>query len=407
MGSMKRVLMAVAAFVIFGSSVYSQEGLSIYGFFQASAFHVENDYTFKTSKLNPLMGDSKKSEAYTSYQLQQANLLMRNEFNDNFSAFLNLEFTNNYNSLNGWGSFGIKEAFMRYQLNDQFTAKVGMFIPKFNNLYEIYEKTPLLPYAFRPFVYETVLESVIDQNDFLPNKAFAQIEGFLPVDEVKLDYAAYFGNIESKYITSSEKKDEITTSMPVYGMNQKNDLAAFGARIGARYNSLKVGVSFAKDMKNMNNFSVKYATAPAVVVNFGDVPRTKIGVDFNVSQFGFTLAGEMIMTSLDLDDTQETTLKATSKGSKGIIGEETNKLFYFTSLKYNISDEFFVYGMYNYFQDKMLYNTQDGLKSISGGIGYSPIPNVTFKAQYFRNDSDNKLLEYTHNGIMIATSVAF
>ena len=119
MGSMKRVLMAVAAFVIFGSSVYSQEGLSIYGFFQASAFHVENDYTFKTSKLNPLMGDSKKSEAYTSYQLQQANLLMRNEFNDNFSAFLNLEFTNNYNSLNGWGSFGIKEAFMRYQLNDQ------------------------------------------------------------------------------------------------------------------------------------------------------------------------------------------------------------------------------------------------------------------------------------------------
>ena len=412
MGNFKTILRAFIALIILGSTASAQEGLSIYGFFQASALHLKNEYTFKASKFGiPTATDSKITESYTSYQLQQANLLLRNEFNDQFSGFLNLEFTNNYSSSKGWGSFGVKEAFMRYQYSEQLVAKIGMFVPKFNNLYEISEKTPLLPYAFRPLVYETITESIIDQNDFLPSKAFAQIEGFIPIDEVKIDYAAYFGNVESKYITSETVPAQL---MAVNGMNQKNDLAAFGGRIGARYNTLKFGVSLAKDMKNMSNIEQYFAAAsninPFVAkINFGNVPRTKLGVDLNVSKFGFTFSGEMILTTLDLSDAHKDTLKSLQSGmfTKGIINEDTDKLFYYTTLKYNFTDEVFVYGMYNFFQDKMIYNTQEGIKSMSGGIGYSPLPNVTFKAQYFHNQSDNNLLEFTHYGLMIATSVAF
>ncbi len=404
----KPILKAAIALIIMGGSVYAQEGLSIYGFFQASALHLDNEYTFKTTKFG-LPSDRLVKEAYTSYQLQQANLLMRNEFNEQFSGFVNLEFTNNYSSSKGWGSFGLKEAFLRYQLNDNLVGKIGMFVPKFNNLYEIYEKTPLLPYAFRPIVYETIVESIIDQSDFLPGKAFAQVEGFIPFDEVKLDYAAYFGNVESNYITSEDVKTDI---MAVNGMNQKNDFAAFGGRIGARYNSLKVGVSLARDMKNMNNFVQYYGPADTsnksvVKLDFDNVVRTKLGVDFNVSQFGFTLTGEMIMTTLGLTDDNKKVLKATSTATKGIVGDEADKLFYFVSLKYALTDELFVYGMYNYFQDKLSYNTYEGLKSISGGVGYSPLQNVTFKAQYFNNTADNNLLKFSHNGLMVATSVAF
>lgn len=64
MGNFKTILRAFIALIILGSTASAQEGLSIYGFFQASAFHVKNDYTFKTTKLGYPV-DQKKSEVYT------------------------------------------------------------------------------------------------------------------------------------------------------------------------------------------------------------------------------------------------------------------------------------------------------------------------------------------------------
>ncbi len=75
-------------------------------------------------------------------------------------------------------------------------------VPTFNNLNEIKNRTPLLPYIFRPFVYEASVFDLFPVNELVPEQAFLQVYGFIPAGEVKFDYAVYVGN-GSEYIDAS------------------------------------------------------------------------------------------------------------------------------------------------------------------------------------------------------------
>ena len=98
--------------------------------------------------------DRRSSGTRNTFILQQANIFFRKQFNSRFAAFVDLEFTNTYASTRKWGTFRLEEAWVRYQTSEEFSIKAGLLVPVFNNLNEIKNRMPLLPYITRPFVYE-------------------------------------------------------------------------------------------------------------------------------------------------------------------------------------------------------------------------------------------------------------
>ena len=165
----------VAVLLLEASGAFGQtknSDLKIFGYFQASLGSQKDLQTLRESN---------------SFTLQQLNLFLQKDLTADWTAFVNFEFVNSYSSVYNWGAFSLEEAWINYNRSNQFKLKLGLLTPAFNNLNEIKNRTPLLPYIIRPVVYESSFRETVPTEQFLPARAFAQVYGSITLADTKFD----------------------------------------------------------------------------------------------------------------------------------------------------------------------------------------------------------------------------
>lgn len=300
-------LSAIVALLLMGpSDTFAQPDespIKTFGYFQNSFIH---------------QTDFDDNPEQNSFSVQQLNLFFQKDLVPKWRAFVNFEFLNNFSASRQWGTANLEEAWVRYRANEKFSLKLGLLIPTFNNLNEIKNRTPLLPYIIRPIVYETSFSEFIAVEEFTPARAFVQAYGFLPLNAAKLDYALFVGN--SPNINNQSDIGQT-------GIDSTNTFL-IGGRIGARFGELKVGLSTTRE--NVNGFPSVEAAAGTAPVNFEKVPRTRIGGDLSYHLGQFSFEAEFITVTYD-DDLPNVSI---------------DKEFYYATLGYHVTDQLFVYGSY-------------------------------------------------------------
>ncbi len=389
---MKRFLLLLALFGVVGFNAQAQSGdLRIFGYFQTQFRHAE-----EAAQVNLPGGMTVPvyiPETVNSFSLQHLNLLMAKNLSERFSAFVNLEFVNTYDSDLGWGSFGVEEAWVRYRYDRRFDVKVGALIPTFNNLNQIKNRAPLLPYIIRPFVYENSYADVLGIAEFVPQQAFIEASGSLPAGDATFDYAAYMGNSEQENVISA-------SLLTVPSATDTSSAKLFGGRVGARWNGIKVGVSAAVDRDNFNR-------APYAM---GEVDRLRFGADASFTISRFFGEGEYIRVSYDPNDAQQARLDALPAATGGMVPSDLGRTFYYALLGADVTEAFFVYGTYNFQKDdaSTLTGSVEGFEAFSGGTGYRINDALTVKAQYIRVQTRGDVgLDYDGNFLFGAISATF
>ncbi len=346
-----RVTYLTMFFSIIGST-FAQSDLEIFGFFQATIGKVDGSYSAVATVPIEIFGVDKlrlvdKSENNVNPSIQQFNLFLRKELAENFTAWVNFEILGSYNTKYKWGVFSLEEAWVNYQSSDAFNVKVGLLIPKFGYFNEIKNRFPLIPYITRPLIYESSIPSV-DISSYIPERAFAQINGYFPLGELTIDYAAFFGQSEESYITGPD-------GAAIGGMSvDTTNFKLFGGRIGAKVGELRLGISGTIDKDNQQS-----------TIN-EDVSRTRLAFDLGYSAFDFFFEGEYISVNLDAENTTR----------------DQNKFFYYGTLGYNFTDKLFGYGTYSYMKDNDDDVIRTGMTGLIFGAGYRLIDSVVLKAAY-------------------------
>ena len=96
----------------------------------------------------------------------------------------------------------LEEGWVKYSYNQALNVKGGLILPSFNALLKVKNRTPLLPYILRPLVYEPLMADRMNTEAFLPFRANVEVYGSIPVYDLNVDYAVFWGNSESSYIIS-------------------------------------------------------------------------------------------------------------------------------------------------------------------------------------------------------------
>ena len=299
-----------------------------------------------------------------TFLAQQLNLFLQKDLGERWTALVDFEVVNNFSSTRRWGSFNLEEAWIRYRASRQFNLKVGLHIPPFNNLNEIKNRTPLLPYIIRPFVYETSLGEAIDTETYLPARAFGQIYGFFPVDGLKIDYALYLGN--SPNINDQRERGQT-------GADTSNTFLV-GGRLGLRVGELKAGVSAARDYVNPIG-PIPYDALPGEPEQYQDIARTRLGADLSYTHRRLYLETEIIRVDAGRSD----------------IGLDMDLYFWYGTLGYFVTDRLLVYGSYwtNWEWHTVLGERLRARVNIpTGGASYMLNDMMTLKAQYAYVDID-------------------
>ncbi|MFQ5633065.1 MAG: porin, partial [bacterium] len=287
----------------------SESPLRIYGYFQ-------NSFTHQT--------ESNDDPEKNSFNMQQLNLLFQKKLGKHWRAFVNFEFINSFSSSRQWGAANLEEAWAAYSKNEKFNLKLGLLLPIFNNLNEIKNRTPLLPYVIRPIAYETSFQEFIPVEDFAPARAFVQTYGFLPVKELKLDYAAYLGNSPNIAAQNPLNPEEFTQT----GVDTTNTFM-IGGRIGLRYyDDFKIGLSATYDKTRIVAMAREVLSAPTI--QFGNIPRRRFGGDLSFELWNFSFESEFILVRHD-EDIEKTDL---------------DRDFYYATLGYLINERLFIYVSY-------------------------------------------------------------
>jgi hypothetical protein len=290
--------------------------------------------------------------ALNSFSLQQLNLLFQKELATKWTAFVNVEAVNSFNSKRNFGSIKFEEAWVKYRASAKLSLKVGLQIPTFNNLNEIKNRTPLLPYALRPHVYETSFEEFVSVEEYLPTRGFAQVYGFLPSGKVKLDYAAFLGN--SSMVNGDAELGQT-------GVDTSSSFLS-GGRLGLRWKTLKLGVSATHEKGTIKGDILDIHDGP--VSDFEDISRVRIGTDVSLDYRDFSLEAELIYLrygerATDLD---------------------IYKAFYYGTLGYYVNSSLFVYASYWYNKEDATV-AKSSIKVPTGGLSYHIHDSITFKAQ--------------------------
>ncbi len=355
--------------------------LNVYGFFQTQYSHIDGEF-------------GGEDTGYGSFRLPQLNVYFAKDLGSNFSAFVSTEYLNTYNSGEDWGIARLGEGWVRYQHGQALKVQGGLLIPKFNNLNEIKNRTPLLPYVTRPLVYEQSFRGLANIQDYVPQRAYVQVYGTLPAGAVDFDYAAYVGNSESGYIATGESGLYVSSTDTTYAK-------LFGGRVGVQYQSLKVGVSGTVDETNMRQLDFFGTSIPA---GMGDVDRYRIGADLSFDVADFFVESEIISVQHSLTDQQKAQWDALNQqpGLGSLLGEDLDQLFYYGMIGYNITNEVDIHAMYDTIEEN---RTDIAISSYGGGISYRPVFPVRLKAEYryskARDDS------FSQNTLSVAASVTF
>lgn len=274
---------------------------------------------------------------------------MQKDLGGSFSGWVNFEVSNRYNSFHNWGDFTLEEAWVKYSRNEKLNIKAGQLIPRFNALNEVKNRMPYLPYVFRPLVYEASVKGTLPPEDYLPERAFFQVYGEIPLsDDVSTDYALFLGDAESSFIRSEE-----TANGGLRGTDSTNHNLV-GGRFGISGFGFKAGASLTRDQDNL------------VSHGLGEPNRTRIGFDVNYSIGNLTLDGEFIQVDASVDSS----------------GLDLKKTFYYGTALYDLTENIFAYTMYSKVDDKAELILKDGLKTISVGGGYRFTDAVLLKIQY-------------------------
>jgi hypothetical protein len=255
---------------------------------------------------------------------QQLNLFLQKDLGQDWTSFVNFEIVNSYSSIKDWGSFNLEEAWVGYRSSNQFKLKLGLQIPEFNNLNSIKNRTPLLPYIIRPFVYETSFGEFFNLDLMTPARAFVQAYGSIPSGDVKLDYAAYLGN--SGNVRTSSQIDDSDASAPQSGTDTTNTFM-IGGRVGMRYSELKAG--FSATHEKLNDFAVFEDFLDLPASQYREVPLNRIGADLSFNWKDVAFEGEYISAIVDREF---------------IRGIDVKVDFYYVTLGYYFNEWLFVYG---------------------------------------------------------------
>ncbi len=369
--------------------------LRIYGYMQVLGYNERTENVISTP-----MGTFTNTAERNTFSLQQMNLFLSKPLGERFSAFVNLEFSLSYASQRGWGSFSVEEAWVNYNNSEALNIKAGLLLPTFNNLNELKNRTPLLPYLFRPFVYETSVASFLSAEDFLPERSFLQVYGSLPLGGLRFDYAFNTGNSETSYLASNQ---DANRQGPTITGEDTSPFKSVGGRIGIRNaaETFKVGVSGTYDRDKRTDttfanpgpggFGRREFLAP-----IGNVPRFRVGADLSFSLGNFAFEGEYIGVFHDVK--YPTNFRGT-----------LDKTFYYGSLLYNFTDAFYVYGNYNYLKGDVINPndvTATGIEAFGGGAGYRITDGLVAKTQFQRVQTRNSSA-VSINFIYLGLSVIF
>jgi hypothetical protein len=298
--------------------------------------------------------------------MQQLNLFLQKDLARDWTALVNFEVLNNFSSSRRWGSFNAEEAWVRYRASRQFNLKVGLQIPVFNNLNEIKNRMPLLPYIVRPLVYETSFNEFIAIEEFLPNRAYIQAYGFIPSGRVKIDYAGYVGNSPN---INSQFDNEETNNERQTGVDTTTTFL-FGGRVGLRYKELKAGISATHERVNYFKSLGKLLGEPSS--KFEELPRIRLGTDVSYRLGDFSFEGEYISVVYD----------------EGTDQVDFDKKFFYGTLGWNVTEPLFLYASYWQTEE---HNTEiienDFLKFlvdvevVTGGLSYNLSDRIALKGQ--------------------------
>lgn len=347
------------------------EDLRIFGYAQ-TLFYVQDTRTqIALSKINPRLQDIDRRDQSSTFSLQQLNVMFNKPFAEKFNVFLNFEYTLSYSSGRDWGSFSVEEAWATYDHADWLTIKAGLLLPTFNNLNDIKNRTALLPYLFRPIVYESNLAGFLAIEDFLPERAFLQVNGFMPLsNNLRLDYAAFVGNSETSYISSNHNN--------VAGISGEDSspFKMVGGRVGIRNSTetFKTGISATFDRDNRRDSSNNALALPfnTPIPPLGDVPRLRLGGDLSFSIGNLAFEAEYI-------------------GIRHTLPNSTNpelldKDFFYANLLYNFTEQLYAYGNYALLRSGSSDASGSGFDLTQFGFGAGWRINQAFipKLQYTR-----------------------
>lgn len=361
------------------------EDLKIFGYFQ-------NNFTH----FNVYRGETKSLDV-SSFLSQQMNVFLQKNFDPQFSAFVNLEFTNSFSAKDEIGGFKVEEAWLKYSPSSLLNIKGGILIPRFNNFNEIKNRTVLLPYIYRPIAYETYFFDQYGTGEFVPTSANVQAYGDLPLGDLSLNYAAFYGNSETNMLNKNSS---------IWGAGQDpTPYKMYGGRLGVEYKNLQLGASMTYDRKNLDSARTFAGYAK---YNIGYIPRTRVGAYLNYSIYGFDLEGEYIKVTYKLSDAKKALLALKPSNPKSF-----DKSFYHANLLYNVNDKFGAYVGYDYLKGGENMFITNGINVYSYGLNYKVTDAVILKAQYehqqfsmtFRGTTS--VTKGTRNDILLGASVSF
>jgi len=335
--------------------------LRIFGYFQTS-FRQWSALDFQTS--HPELTGVEEQPAQNSFNLQQLNLFLSKDIALHWRAFVNFEILNTFSSNKQWGAFNLEEAWIRYKPGDKFNLKAGLLIPTFNNLNEIKNRTPLLPYIIRPLLYESSLSEIIgDFEEGVPARAFVEASGVIPLRNAKFDYAVYAGN--SPNINNQGNRGQT-------GVDTSNTFLV-GGRLGMRFKDLKIGLSATHEKVNR-----QWPESPdEPVIKLKEAPRIRLGGDlsFHLGQLYFE--GEFINVTND-------------EGHPGInFGGE----FYYLTLGYQFTEQVFAYAGYWFLKgnfpviaaatpELVIHSGSEKIENPTIGIAFRLNDRLIFKGQF-------------------------
>jgi len=351
------------------------EGVDVFGYMQSYYQH-QFDLTSSTKKNTG------------SFNMQEMDLFVRKDLTSDVSCLIDLQTIDNFSQENNWGSINLDEAWIKFSPSKLFNLKVGKIVPTFNNFNEIKTKFPLMPYIFRPIVYESTYQSTLQVSLWVPAHAAIQINGTAPISDVKLDYAVYGGN--SDFIVSQFQG--LSTMVP--GMDSTK-FKMGGGRLGARYMGIKLGVSGTYDYskhEDVNEIISKVNAAIAAtpypqLPTLPATPRGRVGVDLSYTGYGFTFEGEYIYVKEMLDDANKATLNSICAtiplyAGAALISSDLTKTFVYGNVMYDFWEKYFVSLGYSRLTNKSsLMLSSKGLDIVMAGAGYHFSDNITLKLQ--------------------------
>lgn len=298
-----------------------------------------------------------------SFSVQQLNLFFQKDLSPNWSAFVNFEFLNNFSSSRQWGAANLEEAWIKYRADMRFNLKLGLQIPIFNNLNEIKNRTPLLAYIIRPLAYETSFSEFIPVDILTPERAFAQVYGFFPNGETKIDYAVYIGNSPNIRSTLLEEQSGVDTTSTFL----------VGGRLGFRHRELKIGFSATYDRDNIFEFLAFDYDIPRTQLN--EIPKIRLGGDLSYNFGNFSFESEFIKVDINREN----------------INLNADLDFYYATLGYHFTEKLFIYGSYWAMNEHLEvsapnieFNDAGDVHVYSLGASYGLTDRIRLKAQASR-----------------------